>query len=94
MTIYSRYDENVDSAGGRYPFRDESVPFMELTARIISKVFLLDGRQVLFYVSVNTSKPSGKPSGEKEGIYVQVESENEVTKETFHERKKTLYEVK
>lgn len=66
-------------------FRDESVPFMKLTVRIISKVFL-DGRQVLFYVSVNISKSSRK--GEKEGIYVQVESENEVTKGTFHQSEK------
>lgn len=85
--IYSRSDENVDSAGSRYPFRDESVPLMELTARIISKVFLLDGRQVLFHVSINTPKPSGKPSGEKEEVYVRVESESEATKETFRERK-------
>lgn len=67
---------------------------MELTARIISKVFLLDGRQVLFRVSLNTPKPSGKPSGEKEGIYVRVESENVVTKEISHERKRAHHEVK
>lgn len=60
--LYPRYNaKTVDSAGGQYPFRDESAPLIELTARIISKVFLLDGRQVLFHVSVNTSKPLGKP---------------------------------
>lgn len=63
--IYPRYDENVDSAEDRYLFRDESVPLMELTVQIISKVFLLDGRQVLFHVSVNIPKPSRKPSGKK-----------------------------
>lgn len=63
--IYPRYDEIVDSAGDRYLFRDKNVPLMELTVQIISKVFLFDGRQVLFHISVNIPKPSGKPSGKK-----------------------------
>lgn len=59
---------------------------MELTARIISKVFLLDGRQVLFHVSINTIEAFKKTLREEEGIYVRIDSENEVTKEAFHER--------
>lgn len=38
-------------------------------------------------------KPSGKPSGEKEEVYVRVESESGATKETFHERKKSAVRV-
>ena len=71
-----------------YLFRNESVPLIKLTARIISKVFLLDGRQVLFHVSVNILEALRKTLREKEGIYIRVELENEVTKE------KELHEIK
>jgi len=67
---------------------------MKLTTRIISKVFLLDGRQVLFHVSVNILEALRKTLREKEGIYIQVELENEVTKETSHERKRAPCEKK
>lgn len=61
---------------------------MKLTARIISKVFLLDGRQVLFHISFNILEALRKTLREKEGIYIRFELENEVTKETSYERKR------
>lgn len=61
---------------------------MELTARIISKVFLLDGRQVLFHVSVNTFEALGENPRKKKKEYM-FEAQNEVTKETSPREEKS-----
>lgn len=46
------------------PFRNENASLLsELTVQITFKVFLLDGRQDLFHVSIDTLMPSGKKGG-------------------------------